>query len=88
MSKLLVKKFSEAIQVMPTNKILEKVNRPRYYQKKNIVQASSEKIPTPFRENLFSYSHKNNLSYPEELVYLVYFSNLNLSAFSLSLKWI
>jgi hypothetical protein len=63
---------------MPTAKLLENVNRPlRYYQKKSILRAPSEGELTtnttklePFRENLFSFAHKNNISYPEELVSL------------------
>jgi hypothetical protein len=75
MSKLLVKRlFCESVvPTLPTKQILTNVNRPlRYYQKKTLVRTDKvESSPAPFRENLFSYSHKNNFSYPNELVYLI-----------------
>jgi hypothetical protein len=80
MSKLLIKSvnyfFCEAVTnpAITPIKIMIGMNKPlRYYQNKTLMKKNQHPDNnntnlTPFTENLISYSYKNNLSYPTDLV--------------------
>jgi hypothetical protein len=67
--KKIVKSFCEAITpVLPPKQIITTINKPSRYSQKKSLTRTKETSPTPFRDNLYSYSIKNNFSYPDELV--------------------